>query len=215
MFVWVWGSVWVLLNAMLILAPHTIATVLSPHRVAPMPVPVKRHHCGAAAGGGAVGAVLPPLRCAFEHRHHGCVVLGGYRHRPAPLEARQERLLGKALPCSACPCSSVPEAAQHQVSLGVRIRAHNHYTHRCMWSQVMICAFLATLVLGVQTGVLVAMGFSLVLFVSKSSKPHIAELGRLFGELPSVLATGIHKLLVAKRLMFVVCVCACVWGGGL
>ena len=79
----------------------------------------------------------------------------------------------------------------------------------------MICAFLATLVLGVQTGVLVAMGFSLVLFVSKSSKPHIAELGRLFGELPSVLATGIHKRLVAKRLMFVVCVCACVWGGGL
>ena len=44
-----------------------------------------------------------------------------------------------------------------------------------------MCAFLATLILGVQTGVLVAMGFSLVLFVSKSSKPHIAELGRLFG----------------------------------
>jgi SulP family sulfate permease len=50
------------------------------------------------------------------------------------------------------------------------------------YGQVMACAFLATLVLGVQTGVLVAMGFSLVLFVSKSSKPHIAELGRLFGE---------------------------------
>ena len=46
---------------------------------------------------------------------------------------------------------------------------------------MMACSFLATLVLGVQTGVLVAMGFSLVLFVSKSSKPHIAELGRLFG----------------------------------
>ena len=48
--------------------------------------------------------------------------------------------------------------------------------------QVMACSFLATLILGVQDGVLVAMGFSLLLFVSKSSRPRITELGRIFGE---------------------------------
>ena len=51
----------------------------------------------------------------------------------------------------------------------------------------MVCSFLATLILGVQNGVVAAMGFSLLLFVSKSSRPRIAELGRVFGEILSII----------------------------
>jgi hypothetical protein len=69
----------------------------------------------------------------------------------------------------------------------------------------MMCAFLATLVLGVQTGVLVAMGFSLVLFVSKSSRPHIAELGRLFGACAPPTCVFPFELAVARS--------SCVTGG--
>ena len=66
-----------------------------------------------------------------------------------------------------------------------------------------MCSFLATLLLGVQTGVLVAMGFSLLLFVSKSSRPRITELGRVFGALTlsllhRVIAAGVVPLAVRR-----------------
>lgn len=46
----------------------------------------------------------------------------------------------------------------------------------------MACSFFVTLVFGVQTGVLVAMLFSLMLFIWRSTRPVITELGRIFGE---------------------------------
>ena len=50
------------------------------------------------------------------------------------------------------------------------------------YSQVMACSFFVTLVLGVQLGVLVAMMFSLVLFVWRTTRPVIADLGRIHGK---------------------------------
>lgn len=47
----------------------------------------------------------------------------------------------------------------------------------------MVMAFFATLTLGVQTGVLVATGFSVVLFLSSATRSKIVELGRIHGTL--------------------------------
>lgn len=59
---------------------------------------------------------------------------------------------------------------------------------KVLWAQdksdlaVMACSFFVTLVFGVQTGVLVAMLFSLLLFIWKSTRPVIIELGRIYGD---------------------------------
>jgi sulfate permease, SulP family len=58
---------------------------------------------------------------------------------------------------------------------------------KVLWAQdksdlaVMACSFFVTLLFGVQTGVLVAMLFSLLLFIWRSTRPGIIELGRIYG----------------------------------
>lgn len=56
----------------------------------------------------------------------------------------------------------------------------------------MACSFVFTLVFGVQTGVLVAMLFSLLLFIWRSTRPVVRELGRIYGtgQLTQLLQMG-------------------------